>query len=96
MDEWIGDIIAKVDRLGIADNTIIVVMGDNGPFMQYAGVGGISDRVYRGGKTDTTEGGIRVNAYMRWKGVLEPNSSRTAHRHWAFPMKASKTCDLKR
>lgn len=47
--------IAEVDRLGIADNTIIVVMGDNGPFMQYAGIGGVSDRVYRGGKTDTLD-----------------------------------------
>ncbi|MCP4333680.1 MAG: sulfatase-like hydrolase/transferase [Gammaproteobacteria bacterium] len=50
VDEWIGDIVAEVDKLGIADNTIIMVMGDNGPFMQYAGVAGVSDRVYRGGK----------------------------------------------
>jgi arylsulfatase len=74
VDEWIGQIVAEVDRLGIADNTIIVVMGDNGPFLQYAGIGGISDRVYRGGKTDVLEGGVRVNAYMRWPGVLEPGS----------------------
>jgi len=74
IDEWIGDIVAEVDRLGIAENTIIMVMGDNGPFMQYAGIGGMSDRVYRGGKTDVLEGGVRVNAYMRWKGVIESGS----------------------
>jgi arylsulfatase len=74
VDEWIGAIVAEVDRLGIAENTLIVVMGDNGPFMQYAGIGGVSDRVYRGGKTDILEGGVRVNAYMRWKGVLKPNT----------------------
>ena len=74
VDEWIGQIVAEVDRLGIAENTIIIVMGDNGPFMQYAGVAGVSDRVYRGGKADVLEGGVRVNAYMRWKGVLEPGS----------------------
>jgi arylsulfatase A-like enzyme len=75
VDEWIGEIVAEVDRLGIADNTIIMVMGDNGPFMQYAGVAGVSDRVYRGGKGDVLEGGVRVNAYMRWKGVLDSGSS---------------------
>jgi len=74
VDEWVGQIVAEVDRLGIAENTIIMVMGDNGPFMQYAGIAGVSDRVYRGGKTDILEGGVRVNAYMRWKGVLEPGS----------------------
>jgi hypothetical protein len=75
VDEWVGQIVAEVDRLGIADNTIIMVMGDNGPFMQYAGIAGVSDRVYRGGKADILEGGVRVNAYMRWPGVLEPGSN---------------------
>ena len=37
VDEWIGQIVKEVDKLGIAENTIIVVMGDNGPFMQYVG-----------------------------------------------------------
>ena len=71
VDEWIGEIVAEIDRLGIADNTILIVMGDNGPFMQYAGVGGASDRVYRGGKADILEGGIRVNAYVRWPDAIE-------------------------
>jgi arylsulfatase A-like enzyme len=31
VDEWIGEIVAEVDRLGIADNTIILVMGDIWP-----------------------------------------------------------------
>ena len=74
VDVWIGEIMDEVDRLGIAENTIIVVMGDNGPFLQYAGITGVSDRVYRGGKADSLEGGVRVNAYVQWKGVLEPGS----------------------
>ncbi len=74
VDEWIGEIVAEVDRLGIADNTIIVVMGDNGPFMQYAGIAGVSDRVYRGGKADVLEGGVRVNAYIRWPAAIQPGS----------------------
>jgi arylsulfatase len=74
VDEWVGAIIKEVDKLGIAENTIIVVMGDNGPFMQYAGFTGQSDRIYRGGKTDHLEGGVRVNAWVQWKGVIEAGS----------------------
>jgi arylsulfatase len=74
IDGWIGEILAEIDKLGIADNTIVVVMGDNGPFMQYAGVSGSIDRVYRGGKTDVLEGGVRVNAYLRWPAAIEGGS----------------------
>jgi arylsulfatase len=75
VDEWVGEIMAEVDKLGIADNTIIIVMGDNGPFMQYAGPSGQSDRIYRGGKADHLEGGVRVNAWVKWQGVIEAGSS---------------------
>ena len=75
VDEWVGEIMAEVDKLGIAENTIIIVMGDNGPFMQYAGPSGQSDRIYRGGKADHLEGGVRVNAWVKWKGVIEAGSS---------------------
>ena len=75
VDEWIGEIIAEIDRLGIADNTIVMVMGDNGPFMQYSPISGQSDRVYRGGKADSLEGGVRVNAYIRWPDAIEAGSS---------------------
>ena len=44
------------------------------PSMQYAGPTGQSDRIYRGGKTDHLEGGVRVNAWIQWKGVIEPGS----------------------
>ena len=35
---------------------------------------GQSDRIYRGGKGEHLEGGVRVNAFMRWPGVLEAGS----------------------
>jgi arylsulfatase len=75
VDKWVGEIIDEVDRLGIAENTLVVVMGDNGPFMQYTRSTGQSDRIYRGGKGEHLEGGVRVNAFARWKGVIEPGSS---------------------
>ena len=61
VDKWVGEIVDEVDRLGIAENTLIVVMGDNGPFMQFAGASGQSDRIYRGGKVQHLEGGVRVS-----------------------------------
>ena len=74
VDGWIGEILDRIDELGIADNTIVVVMGDNGPFMQYVDRSGQSDRIYRGGKAQHLEGGVRVNAYIRWPAALEAGS----------------------
>ena len=74
VDDWIGEIVNEVDKLGIAENTVIIVMGDNGPFMQYRGLSGLDDRIYRGGKADHLEGGVRVNAYVKWKGMIKPGS----------------------
>jgi len=74
VDGWVGEILDKIDSLGIANNTIVMVMGDNGPFMQYVDKSGQSDRIYRGGKVQHLEGGVRVNAFMRWPAVLEPGS----------------------
>ena len=75
IDKWIGEIINEVRDLGISENTIIIVMGDNGPFLQYAGITGASDRLYRGGKAQHLEGGVRVNAFILWPGVIEPGST---------------------
>jgi len=74
VDQWIGDLMAEMDRLGIADNTIVIVMGDNGHFTKYAPQSGYTPMIFRGGKGDTSEGGVRVDAFIRWPGVIEANS----------------------
>ena len=74
VDKWIGDMMAELDTLGIADNTIVIVMGDNGHFTKYAPQSGYTPMIYRGGKGDTTEGGVRVDAFVRWPGVVEADS----------------------
>jgi arylsulfatase len=74
VDGWIGQIVDEVDRLGIAENTIIVAMGDNGTMIQYMGLTGATDRVYRGGKGEHLEGGVRVNAFIRWPGIIKPGT----------------------
>jgi arylsulfatase len=42
--------------------------------MQYRGLSGLDDRIYRGGKAQHLEGGVSVNAYVTWPGVIEPGS----------------------
>ena len=70
LDGWLGDIFAEMDTLGIADNTIVVVMGDNGHFTKYSPQSGFTPMIYAGGKGDTTEGGVRVDAFIRWPGMI--------------------------
>ncbi len=60
MDAKVGEILAKLDELGIADNTLVLFTSDNGA--AYEGdIGKL-----KGGKTDLHEGGIRVPMIVRW------------------------------
>lgn len=70
LDSWVGEIMAEMETLGVADNTIVVLMGDNGHFTKYSPQSGFTPMVFRGGKGDTTEGGIRVDAFIRWPGMV--------------------------
>jgi arylsulfatase A-like enzyme len=70
LDEWIGQILDEMDELGVADNTVVVIMGDNGHFTKYSSQSGYTPMVYRGGKGDTTEGGVRVDAFVRWPKMI--------------------------
>lgn len=74
VDKWVGDIMDEMEKLGVADNTIVVAMGDNGHFTKYSPQSGYTPMIYRGGKADTTEGGVRVDAFIRWPGMIEADS----------------------
>ncbi|MEP1473057.1 MAG: sulfatase-like hydrolase/transferase [Halieaceae bacterium] len=75
IDGWIGDVFDEVEELGIAENTLIVFMADNGLMFQFEGTSGLNQLVYRGGKTQHLEGGVRVDAFARWPGVIEAGSA---------------------
>jgi len=75
LDGWIGDIMDEVEKLGIEENTLVVFMADNGFMYQFEGTSGLNQLIYRGGKTDFFEGGVRVDAFARWPGVIEANSA---------------------
>ena len=69
LDRDLGRIVALVDRLGLAERTLVVFTSDNGPW------GGAPERFdsngpLRGVKRDLYEGGIRVPLIARWPGTV--------------------------
>jgi arylsulfatase len=71
--DWsIGQILAKLDELGIANNTLVVFASDNGPWLLYGNHAG-SAQPLREGKFTTFEGGQRVPGIVRWPDRLEGN-----------------------
>ena len=77
LDAQVGEIVAKLEGLGIADNTIVVFTSDNGPHTE----GGAdpeyfnSNGPFRGTKRDLYEGGIRVPMIAAWPGKIRPGST---------------------
>lgn len=73
VDPFIGQIVTKLKELGIAENTLIVAMADNGPMSHDPPpAGGWAETIFKGGKGDFTEGGVRVTAQAWWPGMIEP------------------------
>ena len=76
LDGMMGEVFDEVDKLGIVDNTLVVLMADNGLMHFYpSSASGLNQLIYRGGKTDHLEGGVRVDAFVRWPGVIEAGSA---------------------
>lgn len=75
MDAKVGEIVAKLDELGIRENTLLIFTSDNGGAWE-SDVG-----PYKGGKTDLHEGGIRVPAIFHWKGVIPAGKTSTCFGH---------------
>ncbi len=76
VDPFIGQLVDKLNELGIAENTLIVAMADNGPMSHNPPPGGgWAETIFRGGKGDFTEGGVRVAAQAWWPGMIKPQIS---------------------
>jgi len=75
LDGWVGELLARLEELGEADNTIVMFMADNGLMYHYEGTSGLNQLIYRGGKTQHLEGGVRTDAFIRWPGVIEADSA---------------------
>ncbi len=71
-DGQIGQLLKKLDDLGIADNTIVVYTSDNGAEVMTWPDGG--NTPFRGEKATNWEGGYRVPMCIRWPGVIKPGT----------------------
>jgi arylsulfatase A-like enzyme len=84
LDQDVGKLVAKLEELKIADNTVIFFTSDNGPHKE----GGVDPAFFksagalRGIKRDLYEGGIRVPLIVHWPAKIKP--ARICDRLWAF------------
>jgi arylsulfatase A-like enzyme len=83
LDWCVGELTKAVDRLGLAENTLIVFCSDNGPVLDDGYKDGAVEMLgthkpagdFRGGKYSVLEGGTRTPFITRWKGRIKPSVS---------------------
>ena len=86
LDWSVGQILEKLDDLGLDKNTIIIFSSDNGPWLTEGPMGGVATPLFQG-KGTTWDGGQRVPAIIRWKDRIrggQVNSEVAAMVDW-FP-----------
>ncbi|MCA9419146.1 MAG: sulfatase-like hydrolase/transferase, partial [Candidatus Omnitrophica bacterium] len=71
-DAMVGQLLDKLDELGLAENTIVMYATDNGAEKFTWPDGGTSP--FRGEKNENWEGGYRVPCVIRWPGVIKPGT----------------------
>ncbi len=77
LDYVVGELMKTLERLGFADDTLVLFTSDNGPevtsvYHMRSDHGHDGARPWRGVKRDQWEGGHRVPTIARWPGVIEP------------------------
>jgi arylsulfatase len=73
VDDIVGRILATLEDTGIAENTFVFFTSDNGPQRDSWPDSGYTP--FRGGKSTSWEGGVRVPGIAYWKGVIQPRVS---------------------
>ena len=78
-DAAVGDVLAALDRAGLAGNTLVIFTSDNGcsPVAgtdKLEALGHFASAQFRGYKSDVWDGGHRVPFFVRWPGKVKPGS----------------------
>lgn len=73
LDWSIGEVLRKLEKEGLDKNTLVVVLSDNGPWLNYGNHAGSTGGL-REGKGTSFEGGQRVPCIMQWKGTVPAGS----------------------
>ncbi|WP_149866325.1 arylsulfatase [Tropicimonas marinistellae] len=71
-DMHVGQLLDKIDELGLTDNTIVMYSTDNGAETFTWPDGGTT--MFKGEKNTQWEGGFRVPTMIRWPGMIEPGT----------------------
>jgi len=74
VDESVGRVMKKLEELGVADNTVVIFMSDNGGLSTVPREAPTSNLPLRAGKGWLYEGGIREPMIIKWPGVVKPRS----------------------
>lgn len=69
LDWSVGEVIRTLDELKLSEETLVVLISDNGPWRNFGNHAG-STAGLREGKGTSWEGGVRVPCIMRWKGRI--------------------------
>jgi arylsulfatase A len=83
LDWCVGELMKTLDRLQLADNTLVVFCSDNGPVLDDGYKDDAVEKLgehrpagpFRGGKYSVWEGGTRTPLITRWKGRIAPGVS---------------------
>jgi len=75
VDESVGRVMKKLEELGVADNTVVLFMSDNGGLTTVPREGPTCVLPLRAGKGWLYEGGIREPMIIKWPGVVKPGST---------------------
>jgi arylsulfatase len=89
-DDTVEALTKKLEDLGVADNTIVILLSDNGA-MKFSWPDGATSP-FQGEKATTWEAGVRVPAIVKWPGVVKPGTvinDIVAHNDWVPTLMAA-------